>query len=105
VTFVSINQIAEPATLHSHQPFLIADPPDHTPPPRTYRLTLRVSRVSERKRRRVDAYKWKRETEAKRKSKRTPKQTKLESTHEGTYTSRSKAAHKASRENKDNKER
>jgi len=45
------------------------------------------------------------ENRSKTKSKRTPKQTKLESTHEGTYTSRSKAAHKASRENKDNKER
>ncbi|OSX73041.1 hypothetical protein BU14_0382s0002 [Porphyra umbilicalis] len=33
VAFVSINQIAEPATLHSDQPFLIADPPDHTPLP------------------------------------------------------------------------
>jgi len=33
VAFVSINQIAEPATVHSDQPFLIADPPDHTPPP------------------------------------------------------------------------
>jgi len=66
MAFVSINEIAEPATLHSDQPFLFADPPDHIPPlplplplfpSGTYRLTLRVPRLSERKRRRVDAYK------------------------------------------------
>jgi len=33
VAFVSINQIAEPATLHSDQPFLSADPPDRIPFP------------------------------------------------------------------------
>jgi len=74
VTKVSVHQIAEPAILHSDQPSLIADPPDHTPPrptsnspppSRTYRLTLRVPRISDRKRRRDDMCKWKRESEAK----------------------------------------
>ena len=55
MAFVSINQIAEPATLHSDQPFLFAYPPDHILPPLlplpplpsgTYRLTLRVTRLS-----------------------------------------------------------
>ena len=114
VTNVSVHQIAEPAILHSDQPSLIADPPDHTPPrptpnspppSRTYRLTLRVPRLSERKRRRDDMCKWKRETEAKIKSKRTPKQTKSEGTHEGTHTSRSTAAQKTSRGNAYNKGR
>jgi len=100
-TNVSVHQIAEPAILHSDQPSLIADPPDHTPPRltpnsppplRTYRLTLRVPRLSERKRRRYDMCKWKRETEAKRKRRRSPKQTKSEGTHEGTDTSRSTEA-------------
>ena len=47
---VSIYRIAEPATIHSDKPSLIADPPDHTPPPpRTYRHSLRLSRLSEAK--------------------------------------------------------
>jgi len=33
VAFVSINQIAEPATLHSDQTFLFAEPPVHILPP------------------------------------------------------------------------
>jgi len=114
VTNVSIHQIAEPDILHSDQPSLIADPPDHTPPrptpnspppSRTYRLTLRVPRLSERKRRRDDMCKWKRETEARSKSKRAPKQTKSEGTHEGRHTSRSTAAQEASRGNAYNKGR
>jgi len=32
VANVSIHQIAEPATIHSDQPSLISDPPNHTPP-------------------------------------------------------------------------
>ena len=55
MAFVSINQIAEPATLHSDQTFLFAEPPDHILPPPlplppfpsgTYRLTLRETRLS-----------------------------------------------------------
>jgi len=113
VAFVSINQIAEPATLHSDQPFLFAEPPDNillpplslpSLPSGAYRLTLRVRRLSSRNRRRVDAYSWKRETKANRKSRRTPKQAMLESTHEGRYTSQCESAYMASRENKYNKD-
>jgi len=59
VALISMNQIAEPATLLSDEPFLFADPPEHIPPlplplppfpPGTYRLTLRLTRISERKR-------------------------------------------------------
>ena len=113
MAFVSINQIAEPATLHSDQPFLFADPPDHVPPlplllppfpSGTYRLTLRVTRLSERKRRRIDAYKLKRLTKANRNSKRSTKQTMFESTHQDRCTSRYKSAYKASTESKDNQD-
>jgi len=44
VVYVSIHQIAEPATIHSEPPSLIADPPDDPPPPpppRTHQLLLR----------------------------------------------------------------
>jgi len=101
VTNVSVHQIAQPATLRSDQPSLVADPSDNTPPrptpnslpaSRTCRLTLKVSRLSERKRRRDDMREWKRDTEAKRKSKRKLKQTKSDGTHEGTNTSPSTAA-------------
>jgi len=50
VAHVSIHQIAEPATIHSDQPSLIADPPDHTPPPsENIPMSLRLSRLSDTK--------------------------------------------------------
>jgi len=114
VAFVSINQIAESATLHSNQPFLFAVPPNHTPPlslplppfsSGSDRPTVRVTRLSERKTRQIVAHKWKQETKANRNSKRSPKQTMLESPHEDRCASRYKAAQEASTENKDKKDR